>query len=275
MSLVTPRQVVAVIDKLFADTPAPLGRPYGPRNITVDHATRLQGLVDLLDYIPAELLDLPPESFADFTVAVAALKRQLANWTAAGPNQMSPHVRPMNQPVNGQDAVSMIREALVLCPDEAPPAETDGLNFIEDEGARRSLRLEVGLAHRAFRNAEWKAAAILGGAAIEALLHWKLSEPRTSKSLIDTTINAAVASGRMKATPSPSIDNWVLHTFITVAAEIGLIREDTKRQTEIAKDYRNLIHPGKAIRDQMTCDQASALAVLAGVEHVIRDLGRS
>jgi hypothetical protein len=59
-----------------------------------------------------------------------------------------------------------------------------------------------------------------------------------------------------------------------VARELGAIEEETFQQADIARDYRNFIHPGYAARRQQICDRATALAVLAGLEFVIRDLSR-
>jgi len=44
-------------------------------------------------------------------------------------------------------------------------------------------------------------------------------------------------------------------------------------QVTLTRDFRNLIHPGKAQRLKQKCDKATALSVVAGLEHVRRDLG--
>ncbi|MCI1909012.1 MAG: hypothetical protein LKI99_04780 [Acetobacter fabarum] len=43
----------------------------------------------------------------------------------------------------------------------------------------------------------------------------------------------------------------------------------------IAKDFRNLIHPGRAQRLGQVCDRATALTALAAVESIARDLSKS
>ena len=43
-------------------------------------------------------------------------------------------------------------------------------------------------------------------------------------------------------------------------------------QTRLAKDFRNLIHPGRAQRQGQTCDRATALSAVAAVEHIVRCL---
>ena len=65
---------------------------------------------------------------------------------------------------------------------------------------------------------------------------------------------------------------WGLHQFVEVAGKLALIDPDTAKQTRLAKDFRNLIHPGRSIRKQRACDRGTALATTAAVELVSRDL---
>ncbi len=60
--------------------------------------------------------------------------------------------------------------------------------------------------------------------------------------------------------------------FIAVAKQLSLIEANTITATNLARHYRNLIHPGKAKRQSLVCDRATALQAMAGLEHVIRDL---
>jgi hypothetical protein len=53
---------------------------------------------------------------------------------------------------------------------------------------------------------------------------------------------------------------------------LKVIKPATVAATTLARDFRNLIHPGAAARRSEVCDRATALSALAGLEHVIRDL---
>jgi hypothetical protein len=53
-----------------------------------------------------------------------------------------------------------------------------------------------------------------------------------------------------------------------------VIKDETATEATLAKDFRNLIHPGRSVRLQQVCDRATALTALASVEHVIRDLSQ-
>jgi len=76
----------------------------------------------------------------------------------------------------------------------------------------------------------------------------------------------------MKTIPRRPLEDWNLGEYIDAATVLRLIKPDTGVQASIAKDFRNLIHPGRAQRLAVSCDRGTALAALAGVELVARDL---
>jgi hypothetical protein len=43
-------------------------------------------------------------------------------------------------------------------------------------------------------------------------------------------------------------------------------------QCRLAKDYHNLIHPGRAQRLAQVCNRGTALSAVAAVEHVVNGL---
>jgi hypothetical protein len=169
----------------------------------------------------------------------------------------------------GFDAVTLIRRNLAKCPDEYPPPTTTELLFITDPELRDSIRQDVGAASRALNNDEWKAATVLSGAAIEALLHWRLREPSPGATAVNKAVNNL--TGTRKA-PIAKIDYWDLHQFIEVAADLKLLKPDTCSAAKLAQNFRNLIHPGRAARLAQTCDRATAYSTIGALEHVIRDL---
>jgi hypothetical protein len=73
--------------------------------------------------------------------------------------------------------------------------------------------------------------------------------------------------------PKPDLDWWDLHHFIEVAAHCQLIEAHTAVAARQAKDFRNLIHPGRAARQNQLCDRATGYSAIGALEHVIRDLG--
>lgn len=256
MARVMPSQAVQTIDKLF---------PHAAQNVRAPltgHSASLLGVVTLLKDIPEELIVLPPAEYADVRLAQSTIEDMLAHWRARGVVDQPPQV-------NGFDAITVIRRALAKCPDEYPPPTTTELLFIKDKALRDSIRQDLGSATRALNNAEWKAATVLAGAAIEALLHWRLQEPPTGSAAVQSAVASLTGTRKM---PVSDIDRWDLDQFIEVAARLDLLTPDTCTAARLAKNFRNLIHPGRAARLAQACDRATAYSAIGALEHVIRDL---
>jgi len=111
---------------------------------------------------------------------------------------------------------------------------------------------------------------VLAGSIVEALLLWALC----LRPLRD--VQGALATLVDKKTlPKPKSvlpEDWGLNEYIEVAAELKIIKPDTATQARLAREFRNLIHPGREVRLGARCDRATALSAVAAVEHVLRDV---
>jgi hypothetical protein len=67
-------------------------------------------------------------------------------------------------------------------------------------------------------------------------------------------------------------NRWDFDGFIKVASSFGLIKAETEKQADLAREFRNLIHPGRSTRLAKVCDRGTALSALAAVELIVRDL---
>jgi hypothetical protein len=263
MPSVMPSQVVQTIDELFSH--AATGR--GDGQLQASHSPQLIGILSLLKAVPPELITVPPNTYADFVLAVSTIEYHLAVWTSRGPSGGVSGVK-------GCDVATLIRRILVQCPDEFPAPSATDLSFVKDDELRASLRRDVGAAISALNNSEWKAATVLAGATIEALLHWKLQEPPITPASRDAAIKAAVTASAMSKPKSSDIDHWTLQHFVEVAAHLAAITPDTATEVRLAQNFRNLIHPGRAARLNQTCDRGTAYSAIGALDHVIRDLGQ-
>ena len=226
---------------------------------------KLIGIISLAKAIPHELFAVSASDYASFVLAVSTIEFHVAVWTARGP------VGGMDL-VDGTDVVTVLRRVLIKCLDEYPPPSTTELLFIADEELRDSIRRDLGAAHRAFQNSEWKAATVLAGAAIEALLLWKLQEPpRTNAEVFDAARKLAAPSPQTRRA-SQGHKFLGFRAYIAVAEHFGIIKGDTPTAARLAQNFRNLIHPGRAIRRKQTCDRATTHSALGALDHVIRDL---
>jgi hypothetical protein len=184
MARIMPSQVVQTIDDLF---------PHAAKNardavLSAGHSSQLLGILNLLKDVPDELVVLTSADYSELILAESTIEDHLAHWRARGNVGDMTHVK-------GFDAVTVIRRALAKCPDEYPPSPTTELLFIKDAALRENIRQDLGASNRALSNAEWKAATVLAGGAIEALLHWRLQEPSPGPAAIQTAVAALVAAG--------------------------------------------------------------------------------
>jgi hypothetical protein len=160
MARVMPSQVVQTIDTLFSHA----AKNVRGSTLSAGSSSKLLGILNLLRDVPDELIALESADYSELILAKSTIEEHLAIWRSRGNAGDMAHV-------NEFDAVTVIRRALAKCPDEYPPPTTTELTFIKDAALRENIRRDVGAVNRALNNAEWKAATVLAGAAIEALLH--------------------------------------------------------------------------------------------------------
>ncbi len=158
--------------------------------------------------------------------------------------------RPHPDVVIRRSGFTGLRRLMKQCHDELPPAEPE-LPFIADADIRLGIEDRIHAAWTDFNAREWLGATVFAGAALEALLLWALKQMT------------------LAAMPKRPLDELHLADLIRIAVKNGVIDEASERQAGLAKDARNLIHPGKALRSGETCNKATALTALAAVYRVI------
>lgn len=263
MPRVVPSQVLRFIDQVF---PWAKERSQGNAHaLNISQAGQAAGLLDLVGKIPDELLIMGDESYSEFVCAVAAIREKLLFWQNLTRVNTDTSVPPITgfRPVS---PVVLIRDALAKCPDENPSPGSIELHFVGDEVFRQSLRIDIGAVNRALASGEWKAATVLAGSSIEALLLWAI-EGRPEADI-------KKAAETVPKLPNTRPDEWHLPDYIEAAERLEITTDETAKQLRIAKQFRNLIHPGRARRLAQECNRGTALSAVAGLEHVVRDLER-
>jgi hypothetical protein len=157
--------------------------------------------------------------------------------------------------VGRKDAVERIRRLMRKCRDEAPPPAPE-LPFIADADVRLGIEDRLHAAWVDFNAREWMGATVFAGAALAALLLWALKQV----SLVEV--------------PKRPLDELHLADLIRVAAKNGVIGQACEQQAGLARDARNLVHPGRALRSGEACNKATALTAFAAVYRVIDYLGK-
>lgn len=263
MPNVVPSQIVLFID---AALPYCIGSPTGVK-LHPSVCGALNALLRLIDELPNQLLPSEPKAYAELIQNVESIRFEITRAQTQDAKQntlMGPPT--MQKP--GQ--VKIVRDVLDACPDEIPPRHSTELPFINDPDFRKALLSDLGACRSALNHGEWKAATVLAGSLVESLLLWAVQQK--SANVIQKACSSALSSGKLKKQPPADPVDWVLHQLVEVAEELALIESDTAKQTRLAKDFRNLIHPGRAIRIRQTCNRGTALAANAAVELASRDI---
>jgi hypothetical protein len=256
MPRVVPTQIIALIDRVVSRP----GMSSITRFLAPEQTPEISAIVDLISELPDELLVLSGDEYCNYRVDINALKDLLNFWQGPEPTTII-----NRQGEKGIQSMFRLRDLLAKCPDEAPSPSTAELSFIQDIDLRDSIRSDISAANRALHDGLWKAATVLAGAATEALLLWAIRNKK-----MPSEIEAARAAATPRASPDPN--DWGLAGYIKVARNLSLIEDETEKQADLAKDFRNLIHPGRSDRLAKVCDRGTALSALAAVELVVRDL---
>lgn len=232
--------------------------------------------------IPDELLRVTATERAGLYVALEELEHSIQLRRSQDARSRMQNPIPEMQPMLWLDklqpdksnryATEVIHDVLQQCPDEAVQPGTNELSFITDQDLRETLRTDISTMNSALSNGEYKAATVLGGSVIEALLLWGLSKKTSAEQ--QNFVSAALSAG-LRQQPDQDLTKWVLHQFIEVCASGKLIRAETATVARVAKDFRNLIHPGRMQRLNQRCDRGTALTVVAAVEHVSTDFAQN
>jgi hypothetical protein len=259
-----PSQVVLVIEKFF---------PHVTQNVTASRdglinsqqLDVLQGIVNLVREIPSELINVPADQYADLVLATTIIREQ-SKFIAGRGGSFNIKC------INNIDVATVLYRVLSQCPDELPPAHTVKLLFVTDPDLRKSIRQDIGAIDRAIAHAEWKAATVLAGAAIEALLLWRLDVPPPTDADITKAINSLLTKGTLTGTLPSNREKWTLSQFVEVTGELKLLSDKTVSAARLCNSYRNLIHPGRVRRLREKCNRGTALLAVAALEHVVNDL---
>jgi hypothetical protein len=225
----------------------------------------LPGLVEMLAYIPEELLNFKTIEASDFLMARAALSRE-KELLSSGARKDS-----VEWPsLDNHDCVEIVRTALSECEDEAISTSGTVLNFLEDPDLEKTLQTDFGSVESAIPNGEWKAATVISGSIIEALLLWAVERHQPQE--IEVAIQKALTDKQLSQKPNPDPSWWHLPELIEIAYGLGEITDDTLCSARPSKNFRNAIHPGRVMRTGIQCDRGMAYTTYGATLNVVRDL---
>ena len=247
MSVIVPSEIVRFIDRVFPD----MNQGYG-----VEYSGLYLGLVTMVEQLDPSMLPADPQLRSELTAAISHLRFQVQLWTNMGRGSRTYRDVPGFQ---GQTALAMIRRILEQCSDSLVPEAVQGLEFVADQQYREKLRSDLSEVETNINSHQWKAATVLGGSFIEAIL-------LDSLKLVEAQAVSATFA------PNKPLENWDLKNYLNVAQELQVIGPTAYKWGDDARDFRNFIHPGKSLREEKDCTMAVALGVRAALQHVLEDL---
>ena len=264
MPRIVPSQICQYIERVY---PTVINQTDNERRqLFSERAGSLGGLMRLLKELPDELIIMSENQFVEFIAAKECIQHVLRIWRNRGATE--PLVRVPE--LGNLNPVTLIHRALQGCPDEPVPMSEEEISFIDDPNYRSSLVRDLRAVDRALSNGEWKAATVLAGSIIEAFLLWSIS--RLDKKSRNEAITRATNELDLSKQPDTNLERWTLEEYAKVSHAAELISEDTLTQILLAKNFRNLIHPGRERRLGIQCDRGTALAATAAIQFVQRDL---
>lgn len=274
MPTVVPSQVRDFIDREFNYIPADNSQHQAQAiRLTDPVCASMRALLALVERVPQGLLPSDQDDFGQLISSLESIRHHVGRAETLDERTRNISGDLMLHPgrTSGNwNPVRVIRRVFDKCPDDLTPIGSKDLLFIKDAGVRAELLADLGSVRSALMNSEWKPSTVVAGSLAEALLLWAVDQ----KPNVDVVKarQATVSKGTLPKAPGANPENWGLEEYIAVVSELQIIEPDTRAQLEIVREFRNLIHPGRARRKSKRCDRGTALAANAGVELLSRDL---
>ncbi len=224
------------------------------------------GFLDLYRSMPHELINLSPGDFAALVANIGVIEFSIDRYRRGMTyDDLSP--------IGG--ALPKVWTLIEKLPDRFPTTQHD-LAFITDLSLRENIGFDVDAVRIDLQSGEWKGATLLAGSCCEALLLYGIQKvERKIPGEIARAVGTLTWKKKGPDPTDPTDHSWNLFCYAAVAHKMKIINDPTKNELETARDYRNLIHPAKSIREQMTCDRGTAYVSAGAMDHVIRDLKKT
>jgi len=258
-----PSATVRYIDQVFPEVQSSKTPVY-----YWQHSSKVQGLLAQIEAIPEYLITLTEQDYVDFSLAILEIKEAVVLWRTDKHHKLDrvigkkPDINP----------ITLLRSLLDKLVDDGVNPNSPELAFVNDLDFRTLLRVDISSTERALNNNEWKAATVLAGSVVEALLLDSIMS-NTRIEDINAITERLISEGRLTKSPhKKKYEKWKFFELIEVAHGMGLIKLPTRDLCTATRHFRNLIHPGEALRKSMSCTRPTALAAFAALLKTIEDL---
>lgn len=160
-------------------------------------------------------------------------------------------------PINGSERISYL---LRRSQEDRP---SDEFWFISNPDVQRQLAADWQEAQRVHQAKAWKSCVILCGGILEGMLLDVLRQDEQQ---------AREVYQRLRKKPPPDLTGWYLVDLVDVAKETGILAKGTDHLSHAIREFRNLIHPGRQIREKVKLTEEEADIALSVVRICLREL---
>ena len=233
-------------------------------------------LVAMLDRLEDGILSgLAAQPYREAVISTEYLRTTANRWQFPPPPGRGPYTVGPYQPLGNRHPIVVLRDVMRAAPDEPIAVALPRLAFLQDPQLQESIATDIASAESALADGRHKNACVMSGAAIEALLLWAVQR----SAQVDHQAAFARAQARRAQQNRPGLQpldpdprRWGLEQYIEVARDLPVLSEAAANASMLAKDFRNLIHPGRAERLQQRASRGTAAQGIAAVTLTIEDL---
>ena len=138
-----------------------------------------------------------------------------------------------------------------------PQKEKSSFWFIKDKKLRELIENDWNEINSIFYAQAWKSSIILCGSVLEGLLINEL-KPNIQ--------NANQEYQTLKSKTAPVLEKWDLADLVEVASKLQLFPKGTIHLTHAVREFRNLVHPGKLLREHIKVTEEQAVIAFNAVK---------
>ena len=143
------------------------------------------------------------------------------------------------------------------------PAPRNDFWFVHDPDLRQQLEEDWREAQAVHQVQAWKSCVILCGGVLEGMLLDALAQDQSRRE---------AEFQRIYQRRAEALDRWDLIELATVANKMGILRKGIEHVGHALREFRNLIHPGKQIREKVKLSEEEAQIAIDVVKVYMRDM---
>lgn len=156
--------------------------------------------------------------------------------------------------------IATLELALEGMEEVSPVTSAPDLSFIASEELRAMVWQDYEEILKCHATRSWKGAILLTGSCLEGIL-------------LDLVLGDRESACSSASAPRDDPDRWNLADLVSVCEELGKINAGQVSLSGAVREYRNLIHPGRALRVGIPYGEEEAVIGLKTLNALVRDLG--